>query len=94
MFTEDLSVYFQADELGDLCVVGGVDVVGHLNRAGGIVEGVQVDAPVLVIAASDAPAVDHGTAVTAPKVGGTAYTVRQVLQDGTGRLYTLILEED
>ena len=93
VFEEDLDAYFNADELGDLCVVGGSDVVGVFTRSGGIVEGVETASPILVAATDDLPSTDHGTTVEAPKGSGASFKVRQALPDGTGRVTTLVLEE-
>lgn len=93
MFTEDLGVFFDAEELGDLCVVNGQDVVGVFTVEGTVTELSEGFLPILVAATASVPAVAHGSTVEAPKGSGNNYQVRQVLPDPTGQVVRLVLEE-
>lgn len=85
MFTEDLSVFFNAGEFASAVTLNGVaakaifDVPGTVGSVGGF--GMASTQPALTLATSDVPANPVGlTAV----VGGVNYLVATHEPDGTG----------
>lgn len=89
-FSEDMSVFFRADELGVSATVAGTALVGVLAEGYAQSEDVEGYAPELHVATEDLPGgVADGSSVV---IGARTFRVRNVRPDETDRVTILQLE--
>lgn len=92
MFTEDLTEFFDTDELAVTATYAGVSWPGILENEYYEVPGeigVESSQPLFLCAAADVPTGIRGKTIT---VSGISYTVRGLRPDGTG-ITILVLEK-
>jgi hypothetical protein len=89
MFAEDLTAFFNADELADNATLAGVAVVGNFDEASEVVEGDAVTvAPTFVLPTSSAGAAAGSSFIR----DGVTYTVRNKMRERPdGKLTRLVL---
>ena len=90
MFTEDLTAFFDADELADTATVGSSSIYGIFNREFVEVQNVEGYYPTFLLSDTDAASITkNSTVLTISSVNYTAISKRP---DGTGTTL-LILEK-
>lgn len=90
MFTEDLSLFFNSNELGNSVTLDGTAVTGVLGDGYIEVNFVQTKAPIFTYRKADKSSVAVNSTLVS---GSTTYKVKVIQPDVTGTVSRLVLEK-
>ena len=90
MFTEDLSLFFNSNELGTSVTLDGTTVTGVLGDGYVEVNFVQTKAPIFTYRKADKSSVAVNSTLVS---GATTYKVKVIQPDVTGAVSRLVLEK-
>jgi len=89
MFSENLSNFFNANELADNATIGAATVAGILDNQFVDILGIEAMRPVFTTDESEVSTITHGDSLI---IKGLSYKVAGIQPDGTG-LTSFILEK-